>query len=193
MLDVVSQVQAQQAQPQPVTRPADAAPPGAASAAGATRVETPEAVAPVAETPSIAEPDLTEAEQRQVEELRARDREVRAHEQAHKSVAGPYAGAISYEYQTGPDGVRYAVGGSVPIDTSAEDDPEATVAKMDVVIRAALAPAEPSSADRAIAAQARATRAEASAELQAQRAAERGYGLTQAPAEDAGAASGLLI
>lgn len=108
---------------------------------------------------------LSQREQRRVEELRARDAEVRAHEQAHKSVGGKYAGAISYEYTTGPDGRDYATGGSVPIDAGkVNGDPDATIAKMQVVIAAALAPAQPSSQDLKVAAQARRTLAEAQSE-----------------------------
>jgi hypothetical protein len=113
--------------------------------------------------------DLTEAEKKQVEELKQRDREVRQHEQAHKTVGGPYAGAVQYETQTGPDGREYAIGGEVPIDASpVPNNPEATIRKMDVVIRAALAPAEPSPKDRAVAAQAQAQRAEAQSQLNAE-------------------------
>ncbi|MEM9705658.1 MAG: putative metalloprotease CJM1_0395 family protein [Pseudomonadota bacterium] len=109
---------------------------------------------------------LSPAEREVVAELRARDREVRAHEQAHKNVAGRYAGAISYEYRRGPDNVRYAVGGSVPIDVSpVAGDPEATIDKMEVVKAAALAPAEPSAQDRAVAQVAQATILQAEAEL----------------------------
>lgn len=98
---------------------------------------------------------LSEAEQDQVEQLEARDREVRAHEMAHKNAAGQYAtSGPTYTYQTGPDGQRYAVGGSVGIDLSPEETPEQTIEKMAVVRRAALAPAEPSSQDRKVAAQA---------------------------------------
>ncbi len=98
---------------------------------------------------------LSEAEQKQLDELQARDREVRQHEQAHKAAAGPYAtSGPTYSYQEGPDGRRYAVGGSVGIDVSPEATPEETIAKMQVVRRAALAPAEPSSQDRRVAAQA---------------------------------------
>lgn len=98
---------------------------------------------------------LTDAEREQVEKLKVRDREVRAHEMAHKAAAGPYAtSGPTYSYQTGPDGRRYAVGGSVGIDLSPEDTPEATIEKMAVVRRAALAPAEPSSQDQRVAAQA---------------------------------------
>lgn len=145
-----------------------------------TRPETANAVQASAETQELADrPDrqaageLSEEEQRVVRELQARDREVRAHEQAHKSVGGQYAGAISYDFQQGPDGRNYAVGGSVPIDVAAEDTPEETIAKMEIVIRAALAPAEPSAADRAIAAAANARLTQARADLAQQRAEER--------------------
>ena len=116
---------------------------------------------------------LDESEQKQVDELQARDREVRQHEQAHKAAAGPYAtSGPTYTYQEGPDGKRYAVGGSVGIDTSPEATPEETIAKMQVVRRAALAPAEPSSQDRKVAAQASQTIQQARAELATQRQAE---------------------
>jgi len=50
----------------------------------------------------------------------------------------------------------------VAIDTSGGgNDPESIIAKMDAVIRAATAPAEPSSQDRQVAAQARQARTEA--------------------------------
>ncbi|MEM7680642.1 MAG: putative metalloprotease CJM1_0395 family protein [Planctomycetota bacterium] len=117
---------------------------------------------------------LSEAEQKQVEELKARDQEVRRHEQAHKSAAGQYAtSGPTYTYQTGPDGKRYAVGGEVGIDVSPERTPEETIQKMEVVRRAALAPAEPSAQDRKVAAQAQRTAQEARQELQQQRAEER--------------------
>ncbi len=86
-------------------------------------------------------------------ELAKRDREVRAHEAAHARVGGRYAGRPSYDYVVGPDGKRYAVAGQVRIDVSPEpSDPEATIAKMRVVRAAALAPADPSPADRQVAA-----------------------------------------
>ena len=50
---------------------------------------------PVEEAANTAQ--LTEDEQRAVQDLKARDREVRAHEQAHKVVGGQYAGEISYD------------------------------------------------------------------------------------------------
>ena len=98
---------------------------------------------------------LTEEEQETVDDLKERDTEVRRHEQAHKAAGGQYAGSISYTYQAGPDGRRYAVGGEVPIETSpVAGDPDATIRKLQQVRNAALAPAEPSAADQAIAARA---------------------------------------
>lgn len=115
---------------------------------------------------SRAEARVLEQMQREIRELAMRDREVRAHEQAHKAVGGQYAGAPSYEYQRGPDGRMYAVAGSVPIDISPiPGDPAATLQKMQQVQRAALAPMQPSAADRSIAAEASRLIVEARAEL----------------------------
>ncbi|MDR2346708.1 MAG: hypothetical protein LBE18_11630 [Planctomycetaceae bacterium] len=111
--------------------------------------------------------ELTKEEQEQVSELKERDAEVRQHEAAHLAVAGQYAqGGAQYTYQTGPDGKKYAIGGSVSIDVSeVEGDPEATIAKMQQVAAAATAPAEPSSQDLKVAAAARRTEAKARIEL----------------------------
>ena len=87
------------------------------------------------------EDSLTEDELKEVQELSLRDMEVRAHEQAHKSAAGSHGGSISLTFRKGPDGKRYAVEGEVPVDMSAvKGDPEATVAKMEQIHRAALPP-----------------------------------------------------
>lgn len=118
--------------------------------------------------------ELTEGEQKQVAELKKRDREVRQHEQAHQAAGGQYASAPSYEYQKGPDGQRYAVGGEVQIDASPiPGDPEATIEKMRIVKAAALAPAEPSGQDRKVAASADAAAQQARAELAAQKREEQ--------------------
>jgi len=111
--------------------------------------------------------ELTAEEVELVRELAARDREVRAHEQAHLAAAGGYAtGGPSYTYQTGPDGGRYAIGGEVSIDTSeVPGDPRATLAKARTIIAAANAPAEPSGQDRAVSAAAAQMAARAQAEL----------------------------
>ncbi|MCF6435477.1 MULTISPECIES: putative metalloprotease CJM1_0395 family protein [Pseudoalteromonas] len=106
------------------------------------------------------------AQQQEIKELKARDQEVRLHEQAHARVGGQYAGSPSYEYQRGPDGNNYAVGGEVMIDVAEiPGDPAQTIDKMQTVRAAALAPAEPSGADRAIAADATQKISSAQAEL----------------------------
>jgi len=73
--------------------------------------------------------ELSREEEQEVRELRARDAEVRAHENAHKAAAGRHSrGGPSYEYERGPDGRQYAVGGEVSIDSSpVAGDPDATV------------------------------------------------------------------
>ena len=104
--------------------------------------------------------------------LKARDREVRNHENAHRAAGGDLVRGGSYDYQQGPDGRRYAIGGDVTIDTSpVPGAPEATAEKMRRVISAALAPAQPSSTDLAVAAQATAQRNRALAEASRESAA----------------------
>ena len=85
--------------------------------------------------------------------LRARDREVRAHEGAHVAAGGSLVrGGPSYTLQRGPDGRSYAIGGEVQIDASPVDgDPNATLVKAGRIRSAALAPAEPSPQDRRVA------------------------------------------
>ena len=119
--------------------------------------------------------ELSEEERRLLNELRARDAEVRAHERAHVAAAGPYAnGGPTFEYQTGPDGRQYAVGGEVSIDTSpVPGDPEATVRKAQTIKRAALAPSDPSAQDRQVAAQAAQLEAQARQQANAEKAEER--------------------
>ena len=63
--------------------------------------------------------NLSPEAQAQLRKLQQRDREVRAHESAHLSAAGQHAvGGAQYQYQKGPDGRMYAIGGHVSIDTS---------------------------------------------------------------------------
>jgi len=114
-----------------------------------------------------ASEDFSEEEQKQINDLKARDREVRTHEQAHLSAAGGIAsGGATFSYQSGPDGVSYATGGEVQIDTSSvSGDPAATMRKADAIRRAALAPAKPSAQDQSVAAQAAAMAANAQAEM----------------------------
>ncbi|SEQ45898.1 SprA-related family protein [Ectothiorhodospira magna] len=117
--------------------------------------------------------ELTPEEEQVVRELQQRDREVRAHEQAHIAAGGRYVtGGATYDFQTGPDGRRYAVGGEVSIDTSRPADPQEAIQKARVIHAAALAPADPSPQDHRVAAQARMMEAEAHAELRLQRQEE---------------------
>jgi hypothetical protein len=118
---------------------------------------------------------LSEDQIRQLESLKSRDREVRAHEAAHQAAAGGLVrGGASFSYQRGPDGQIYAIGGEVSIDTSpVPGNPEATLAKAQTIARAALAPAEPSSQDRQVAAQAAQMTYEARIQLTLQQSARR--------------------
>ncbi len=111
----------------------------------------------------VADHQLTEDEQKVVDELKARDREVRTHEQKHMAVAGELVtSGPHYTYQIGPDGKPYAVGGEVRIDTSpVAGDPEATAQKARRIAAAALAPGDPSGADMAAAGDAAAMEGEA--------------------------------
>jgi hypothetical protein len=130
-------------------------------AAAAKRIEDSKAAAA-----ATAYAQLSDDEKKQVDDLRKRDTEVRAHEAAHKAAGGQYAGDVSFSFQTGPDGQRYAVGGEVPIDLSpVADDPQATIMKMQQVRAAALAPASPSTADQQVAARAEQIAQEARATL----------------------------
>ncbi len=125
-----------------------------------------------------ATPEPTPEEQAAIAELRSRDAEVRAHEAAHAAVAG---GTPTYSFRRGPDGRQYAVGGEVQIDASGGSSPQETIAKMQRVRAAALAPANPSGQDRSVASHAAQRETEARAELARQRAEEQQA--KQAPAE----------
>lgn len=110
---------------------------------------------------------LSEEEKKQVAELKDADRTVRQHEMAHQTAgAGLITRGAQYEYKRGPDGQLYAVGGDVQIDSSpVPDDPQATIAKMERVKRAAMAPAEPSTQDRRVASEAATREMQARLEL----------------------------
>jgi hypothetical protein len=100
-----------------------------------------------------------------IRDLSARDREIRAHEQAHASAGGQYAGAASFTYQRGPNGVNYAVGGEVSISTLPGGDAQSRLQAAEQIKRAALAPATPSTQDRQVATQASQTATKARAEI----------------------------
>lgn len=109
-----------------------------------------------------------QAKQKEIEALKARDQEVRTHEQAHQGAGGQYASSPSFTLSKGPDGKSYATGGAVQIDiTPVAGEPAATIRKMQQVRSAALAPAEPSGQDRSVAAKASQLEAKARGELAA--------------------------
>ncbi|WP_293746239.1 putative metalloprotease CJM1_0395 family protein [uncultured Paraglaciecola sp.] len=121
-----------------------------------------------------------QAEQQQITELKQRDAEVRAHEQAHASLGGQYASSPQYEYERGPDGRRYAVGGEVSIDISEASTPEETIRKAQQVKAAALAPAEPSAQDLRVATEATQITLEARSEIARENAKEAQEAYNQA-------------
>ena len=87
-----------------------------------------------------------------ISDLKKRDQEVRSHEAAHAAVGGAFTGAPNLTYEKGPDGKRYAVSGEVSVDLSTiKGDPSATIAKMQKVHAAALAPVNPSVQDTRVA------------------------------------------
>ena len=130
--------------------------------------------------------ELTEQEIKQVDKLKSREKEVITHELRHQSVGGQYASAPSYGKEKGPDGRSYITDGSVQISVSEESTPEKTISKMQQVYAAALAPAEPSSADRSVAAKAKSIEASARAEL----AEEKARGTSDSGSEDKAEKSG---
>ena len=153
-------------------RPGEPAAPGEEEASASA--QEPGAQEPGAEGEEAGADGLTDAERAEVRDLQQRDAEVRRHEQAHQAAGGPYTGAATYQYTRGPDSRLYAVSGEVRIDSSVvPGDPEATIAKMRVVRRAALAPAEPSPQDLRVAAQAQQKLTQAQAELAQDRLEER--------------------
>jgi|GEM_PF-694035 len=111
----------------------------------------------VAKNEQPAIPDKKKAEDPQIQQiisqLKSTEEKVKAHEAAHKS-SGAATGPISYTYTRGPDGKNYITGGEVPINISSGSTPEETIGRMQQVIQAALAPADPSPQDRAVASQA---------------------------------------
>lgn len=115
-------------------------------------------------------------ELRIINKLAATDLHVKMHEQQHIAAGGAYVvGGPSYTFTTGPDGKNYAVGGEVQLDTSPiPNNPQATISKAATIRQAALAPADPSGADRSVAVAATQMEAKARAELAEKSAAATG-------------------
>lgn len=129
------------------------------------------ASAPNKEEESSTSETSARQENQQIQELKARDRTVRTHEAAHVAAGGSIVrGGANLSFQRGPDGVQYAVGGDVKIDISKENTPEETLRKAEQIRSAALAPAQPSSQDRSVAAHAAQMAIEARAEISQQQA-----------------------
>lgn len=95
--------------------------------------------------------ELSEDEKRLVKDLQSRDSEVRTHETAHQAAGGGMTGAASFTYQQGPDGQMYAIGGEVPISIPSGSTPQETIQNAQQAIAAAMAPANPSGQDFAVA------------------------------------------
>lgn len=135
---------------------------------------------------------LTPEQQQEVNRLKAIDRKVRAHEQAHMAAGAGVTGGASFQFTRGPDGRQYAVGGEVRINVSSGQTPESTIERARIIQAAALAPADPSSQDRAVAAQAAMLESQARAELsrmkREEQSGEASGGIRQASALQAYAA-----
>ncbi|MEK4228250.1 putative metalloprotease CJM1_0395 family protein [Solibacillus sp. FSL H8-0538] len=106
---------------------------------------------------------------KEIQLLKQTEQNVIAHEQAHKAAGGGVTGAISYSHTTGPDEQRYIVAGEVSIDVPSRSTTDETIAILEKVKQAALAPAQPSPQDLRVAASAAAqilqTKSELSGEL----------------------------
>jgi len=121
---------------------------------------------------SSSERDLDWAALLEIARLRQIDQMVRAHERAHLIAGGDLVlSGPHYVYKRGPDGRLYAVGGDVVIDASGvPGDPEATLRKAERIVRAALAPLNPSPQDLRVALRAQIMAMQARLELARQRA-----------------------
>lgn len=129
---------------------------------------------------------------REVQQLKARDREVRAHEAAHMAAgSGLITHGASYTFVKGPDGQQYAVGGEVGISTSEGNTPQETIARARQIQAAATAPAQPSGQDMRVAAQAK--QMEMQARMQLMLEQHYGKGGTAAANDEQAAGSRLNV
>ena len=91
--------------------------------------------------------------QRVVSKFKNTDTMIKAHEQDHASSTTTTT-TIQYDYQMGPDGKMYAVGGEVRLDTSMPKDPKQAQLKLDELQKASNVSSGMSVADGSIAIQA---------------------------------------
>jgi len=102
--------------------------------------------------PTSEEGAQSASEQAALNRLRQAHSAVVQEELAHAANAGAFAGPPIYQYAVGPDGQRYAVGGSVGVKTSnPSGDPEQAARNAAKVQAAALAPNNPSGQDMIVA------------------------------------------
>jgi vacuolar-type H+-ATPase subunit I/STV1 len=104
------------------------------------------------ETTEINKNSLSTEEQILLSKLTTRDTAVRAHESAHISAgAGLISGGASFSYEKGPDNKMYATGGDVHISVPNGSTPHENISLAQQVRNVALAPADPSPQDLAVA------------------------------------------
>ena len=88
--------------------------------------------------------------QRVLNKFKNKDNEIRTHEQTHASL-GTTTAPINYNFQVGPDGKLYAMGGSVRFDTSIPSNPENAIVKLEELRDASSSVSPLSGADASIA------------------------------------------
>ncbi|MEG0473045.1 MAG: putative metalloprotease CJM1_0395 family protein, partial [Solibacillus sp.] len=118
-------------------------------------------------SPSAVEENVQPEVKNEIEQLKGIQREVIAHESAHKAAGAGVTGSISYSHTTGPDDQRYIIGGEVSIQMPNAGESDRTISLLEKVRQAALAPAEPSAQDLRVA-------ASASTQIQQVRAEQNG-------------------
>ena len=133
--------------------------------------QQPEQESDAKENSASGNKELTQQEQQEVMELKNTDAKVKAHEHAHKAAAvGLKTTGPNYEYETGPDGKKYAVAGDVNVSYAKSSDPEVNLQNAQKLKAAALAPTDPSSQDRKVAQKADQEIAEAKREIMEEQA-----------------------
>ena len=112
---------------------------GTAATNPATAVSSRQTISVAAASTAAAATVLTASQTAAVNQLKAQQAAAQLAVQAQLQAAGGYSSGVTYQYARGPDGTTYVVGGSVSFDTqSIPGNPNATIAKMETVRRAAL-------------------------------------------------------
>ncbi len=83
---------------------------------------------------------LSEEEQKEIEKIRKNGRNIKRQELVYRAIVGNHVkGAASFEYDLGPDGIKYAVAGHTTIDTRPViNNPEASIRKAQAIKRTKL-------------------------------------------------------